>query len=102
MVLLTSLSIRPSMATVWPSRRLTRVRVVRNQSWVEMNFNALTGNVELCAGTGRIVFRTVAVRLCRCGHSNTKPVCDGSHVAAGFVSEEPATTTRINAARPGE
>jgi CDGSH-type Zn-finger protein/uncharacterized Fe-S cluster protein YjdI len=63
---------------------------------------ALTGNVELCAGTGRIVFRTVAVRLCRCGHSNTKPVCDGSHVAAGFVSEEPATTTRINAARPGE
>ncbi len=51
---------------------------------------ALTGNVELCAGTGRIVLRTVAVRLCRCGHSKTKPVCDGSHVAAGFVSGEPA------------
>jgi CDGSH-type Zn-finger protein/uncharacterized Fe-S cluster protein YjdI len=48
---------------------------------------ALTGNLELCAGTGHIVLRTVAVRLCRCGHSNTKPLCDGSHVAAGFVSE---------------
>jgi CDGSH-type Zn-finger protein/uncharacterized Fe-S cluster protein YjdI len=48
---------------------------------------ALTGNVELCAGTGHIVLRTVAVRLCRCGHSKTKPLCDGSHVAAGFVSE---------------
>jgi CDGSH-type Zn-finger protein/uncharacterized Fe-S cluster protein YjdI len=63
---------------------------------------ALTGNVELCAGTGRIVLRTVAVRLCRCGHSETKPLCDGSHVAAGFVSEEPAVTVRDNAARPGE
>ena len=58
---------------------------------------ALTGNLELCAGTGHIVLRTVAVRLCRCGHSNTKPLCDGSHVAAGFVSEEPAATVLGNA-----
>ena len=63
---------------------------------------ALTGNLELCAGTGHIVLRTVAVRLCRCGHSNTKPLCDGSHVAAGFVSGDPAATVRGHAARPGE
>jgi len=62
---------------------------------------ALTGNVELCAGTGRVVLRTVAVRLCRCGHSKTKPVCDGSHVAAGFVSEEPAASVRDDTARAG-
>ena len=27
------------------------------------------------------------VALCRCGHSNNKPYCDGSHSAAGFRSE---------------
>lgn len=26
------------------------------------------------------------VRLCRCGHSNTKPYCDDSHKIVDFVS----------------
>ena len=46
------------------------------------------GNVEVCGGTGRTVFRTQSTRLCRCGASETKPFCDGSHVRAGFRSED--------------
>lgn len=37
------------------------------------------GNLELCCGTGHTIDRTTQTRLCRCGHSENKPFCDGSH-----------------------
>lgn len=48
----------------------------------------LSGNVEICSGTGRTVFRTQSARLCRCGASATKPFCDGSHARVGFRSDD--------------
>ena len=47
----------------------------------------ITGNLEICAGTGRLVNRVTATMLCRCGHSKTKPFCDGSHRVAGFEAD---------------
>lgn len=44
------------------------------------------GNLEITSGTGRVVARVEQARLCRCGASNTKPFCDGSHVTVGFRS----------------
>ncbi len=44
------------------------------------------GNLEITSGTGRVVARVVHAQLCRCGASNTKPFCDGSHARVGFRS----------------
>lgn len=46
----------------------------------------IEGNLEIVSGTGRTIDRTAKTFLCRCGHSNNKPFCDGSHKAAGFVA----------------
>jgi CDGSH-type Zn-finger protein/uncharacterized Fe-S cluster protein YjdI len=48
---------------------------------------AISGNVEICAGTGRTVARVTEARLCRCGGSRNKPFCDGTHLSNGFVAE---------------
>ena len=47
----------------------------------------ISGPVEICCGTGRTVDRTEAAALCRCGASQNKPFCDGSHRKVGFKSE---------------
>jgi len=46
------------------------------------------GNLEICAGTGHTVNRTQQAMICRCGASNNKPYCDGSHQQVGFKSDE--------------
>jgi CDGSH-type Zn-finger protein/uncharacterized Fe-S cluster protein YjdI len=46
----------------------------------------IRGNLEIISGTGRVVARLTATRLCRCGSSATKPFCDGTHARIGFRS----------------
>lgn len=43
------------------------------------------GNLEICAGSGRVVQRGRTVFLCRCGGSKNKPFCDGTHKEIGFA-----------------
>jgi CDGSH-type Zn-finger protein/uncharacterized Fe-S cluster protein YjdI len=44
----------------------------------------VTGNLEICSGTGRTVNRTQKSYFCRCGASGNKPYCDGTHKRIGF------------------
>lgn len=46
----------------------------------------LAGPVEIVTGTGRTIDRVEKAALCRCGHSNRKPYCDGSHARFGFTA----------------
>ena len=46
----------------------------------------ILGNAEICSGTGRTVLRTQKTALCRCGASENKPFCDGSHQRVGFTA----------------
>jgi CDGSH-type Zn-finger protein/uncharacterized Fe-S cluster protein YjdI len=47
----------------------------------------LAGNVTLISGQGRRVWNGTKAALCRCGQSNNKPFCDGSHKRVGFTSD---------------
>lgn len=44
------------------------------------------GSVQLVDAQGKPIpsQQGQPIALCRCGHSSTKPFCDGSHQKAGF------------------
>ena len=48
------------------------------------NGPALVSGSFLLKENGQLVEKNGPVALCRCGHSNKKPYCDGSHRAADF------------------
>lgn len=46
----------------------------------------ITGTVDIVDVDGNVIETKTDFSLCRCGHSNDKPWCDGSHKAAGFAA----------------
>ncbi len=47
----------------------------------------ISGNVTVVSSSGRQSWRGDKAALCRCGASNNKPFCDGTHKKIGFKSE---------------
>lgn len=47
----------------------------------------VTGHVTIKSSSGRDAWSGTRVALCRCGASNNKPFCDGSHAEIGFEDE---------------
>ncbi|MEQ1801443.1 MAG: CDGSH iron-sulfur domain-containing protein [Gammaproteobacteria bacterium] len=44
------------------------------------------GPLEIVSGTGRTINKVEETYLCRCGASQNKPYCDGSHKKIGFTA----------------
>jgi CDGSH-type Zn-finger protein len=60
----------------------TRITVRPNGPYrIEGDFELLDPQGKVFGLAGR-----TAISLCRCGHSNNKPFCDGSHAKFGFQS----------------
>jgi CDGSH-type Zn-finger protein/uncharacterized Fe-S cluster protein YjdI len=54
--------------------------------------NFVKGSIEIVSGTGRTIDRCGKIALCRCGHSQDKPFCDGSHATVQFKAPGSAIT----------
>lgn len=45
------------------------------------------GNIQVKDKAGQIVQKNKVTAFCRCGASNNKPYCDGTHRKIGFIDE---------------
>jgi CDGSH-type Zn-finger protein/uncharacterized Fe-S cluster protein YjdI len=59
------------------------------------------GDLELRDGNDRVVLRDTRMALCRCGASQNKPLCDGSHTKAGFRDPAALGTANLTPADDG-
>ncbi|MFN0281347.1 MAG: CDGSH iron-sulfur domain-containing protein [Kineosporiaceae bacterium] len=50
----------------------------------------VSGQVEIRNAEGALVKSVTKAALCRCGNSENKPFCDGSHRRVGFTDPGPA------------
>src|ERR1700690_4218584 len=70
----------PSRPCYYPSMSQTKI-IVKNNGSIRVEGDFVIVDVE---GKEFGLGGRTAVSLCRCGHSQTKPFCDGSHKLAGF------------------
>jgi uncharacterized Fe-S cluster protein YjdI/CDGSH-type Zn-finger protein len=49
----------------------------------------IRGHVQILGPGDRLIREDTRVALCRCGQSENKPFCDGSHRRVGFQTTEP-------------
>lgn len=54
---------------------------------VRPNGSLRVNGAILIGADGEIITERESYSLCRCGHSQDKPFCDGSHRACDFVDE---------------
>lgn len=47
----------------------------------------VTGNVTVYGTDGQVIRTGAKLFMCRCGHSDNKPYCDGTHRLKGFQAE---------------
>ena len=60
----------------------------RNTAIVERNGPVyLRGDLEIVTPEGEVLLKDTRIALCRCGASENKPFCDGSHVRVGFKED---------------
>ncbi len=58
------------------------------------------GSVTLLDAEGNQYEVSDTVALCRCGHSSTKPFCDGAHEKTNFAAVNRAPTASIRVRSP--
>jgi uncharacterized Fe-S cluster protein YjdI len=78
----------PSGALSYYYNNETKEKVeVTTQTKVEVTSNGpllVYGNITIRDAAGNETKRHKVTAFCRCGHSQNKPYCDGSHVRQGF------------------
>jgi CDGSH-type Zn-finger protein len=58
------------------------------------------GELEIVTADGQVLSETTEAWLCRCGHSASKPYCDGSHTRMEF-RDDTQPQPDATAAQPG-
>jgi CDGSH-type Zn-finger protein len=78
----------------WALRGIDKIKSMATKITVSNNGSLrIEGEIEIydAAGNKYDLAGRTTISLCRCGQSNNKPFCDGSHARCGFESQVVAT-----------